>query len=61
LQVAAATPVAVLSVREWLDESAGNAGAFNAIVFCVFNEKDEAVYQRYLPVAFPDDIVASEE
>lgn len=53
-KVEAATPVALAAVREWLDESGEQAAAFDALLFCVFSERDLAVYQRYLPFHFPD-------
>ena len=47
-----ATPVALSAVREWLDEGT-NAQNVDAIIFCVFQEQELAVYSRWMPVFFP--------
>jgi hypothetical protein len=45
-----ATPVALSTVRRWLDL---HPGAFDALVFCVFQAQDVAVYEKWMPLFFP--------
>ena len=44
--------VALLTVRDWL-EDAGRRAAVDAIVFCVFLSKDQLIYETFMPVIFP--------
>jgi len=46
-----ATPVALSAVREWLDNPK-NAGKVDAIIFCVFQEQELAVYRHWFPLFF---------
>ena len=50
----AATPVALEAIRGWLDEG-NHATALDAIVLCLFTEKDVHVYEQWLPLFFPID------
>ena len=45
-----ATPVALSTVRQWLER---NRGALDTVVFCVFNPQDVPVYTKWMPVFFP--------
>ena len=45
-----ATPVALSTVRQWLER---NRGALDSVIFCVFNPQDAAVYTKWMTVFFP--------
>lgn len=47
-----ATPVAVQTVREWLEEG-DHAELIDAVIFCVFSESDRNLYNAYMPIFFP--------
>ena len=45
-----ATPVALSTVRQWLER---NRGALDTVVFCVFNPQDVLVYTKWMHTFFP--------
>jgi O-acetyl-ADP-ribose deacetylase (regulator of RNase III) len=45
-----ATPVALSTVRQWLER---NRGALDSVIFCVFNPQDAAIYTKWMTVFFP--------
>jgi len=47
-----ATPVALSAVREWLGEGK-NSEKLDAVIFCVFQDKELEIYRKWLPVFFP--------
>lgn len=52
--IAAATHVALATTRAWLEHE-DNADKVDKIVFCVFLDRDRAIYEQTLPHYFPVD------
>jgi len=50
-----ATPVAMATVREWLEEE-DHAERMDAVIFCVFQDSDRRAYEMYMPTFFPVDL-----
>lgn len=48
----AACPLALRTVREWLEKNDGSH-SLKKIIFCVFTEKDTTLYNIYMPIIFP--------
>ena len=44
---------ALSTVRQWLDEDERHRQAVDAILFCVFLDKDKDIYERHMPLFFP--------
>lgn len=47
-----ATPVALSAVREWLEEGT-NATKLDAVIFCVFQDKELSIYRKWFPIFYP--------
>ena len=44
--------IALMTTRDWL-EDAEHRAAVDAVLFCVFNDKDLHIYQAFMPLIFP--------
>lgn len=48
-----ACPIALTTVRAWLEKNRGSGHPLKRIIFCVFTPKDNTLYRTYMPYVFP--------